>query len=188
MISPLTPPKGLGSLNPRIKSVALCSRRLELRLQFSFLGLEREVSIRVRRSAIRLTRDCIASFPPFPLSVSTSLDSLCSTALSPNPIPGPARLPNGEYALALSTSSDSTSVVVSPPLSVTPSLSVVAPPTVIVSAPPEISPNSVNDSLPVSVSPERSVAVSLSAELSVTVSPSEFEDDADTPRGQAADQ
>jgi hypothetical protein len=94
----------------------------------------------------------------------------------------------GEYAPALSTSSDSTSVVVSLPLSVPPSLSVVAPPTVIVSAPPEISPNSVNDSLPVSVSPEGSVAVSLSAELSVAVSPSEFEDDADMPRGQAEDQ
>jgi hypothetical protein len=64
MISPLTSPKGLGSLNPRNNSVELCSHRLELRLQSSSLAPERRVAIRDGRPVIRLTRDCVAC--PFP--------------------------------------------------------------------------------------------------------------------------
>jgi hypothetical protein len=75
MISPLTSPKGLGSLNPRNNSVELCSHRLELRWQSSSLASERRVAIRDGRPVIRLTRDCIAcpfplSFSPIPLSFS----------------------------------------------------------------------------------------------------------------------
>jgi hypothetical protein len=65
MISPLTSPKGLGSLNPRNNSVELCSHRLELRLQSSSLAPERRVAIRDGRPVIRSTRDCVAC--PFPL-------------------------------------------------------------------------------------------------------------------------
>jgi hypothetical protein len=64
MISPLTWPNGLGSLNPRIKSVRICSHRIELHLQSASLGLEWRVAIRLGRQVRRLTRDCVAVFSP----------------------------------------------------------------------------------------------------------------------------